>query len=67
MENIIKPGKAGDLKCSDDNVWKIIRLKMVLGTLSDRRETKLYLLNEVKLHLLKEIKSQEQCCKYAYV
>ena len=59
MENIIKPEKSGDLICPHDNAWKIIRLKMVLRTLTDKRETKLYLLNEVKLHLLKEIKSQE--------
>ena len=57
VENIFKPSKPGYIESPED-VRKIKLLKKVLGTLTDKRDKKLYFLNEVKLHLLNEMKSQ---------
>ena len=57
IENIFRPSKTGYVYSQED-VRKIKLLKKVLGTLTDKRNKKLFLLNEVKLHLLNEMKSQ---------
>ena len=57
LENIFRPSKTGYVYSQED-VRKIKLLKKVLGTLTDKRNKKLFLLNEVKLHLLNEMKSQ---------
>merc|ERR1712008_178584 len=58
LENIFKPSKPTHLEHSKENLRKIKLLKKILGTLTDKQDLKLYLLDEVKSNLMYEIKSQ---------
>ena len=58
LENIFKPSKPANLGQSFENFRKARVFKELLETLTDKRDLKLYLLEEVKSNLLHEIKTQ---------
>ena len=58
LENIFKPSKPANLGQSFENLRKTTIFKELLDTLTDKRDLKLYLLEEVKSNLLHEINAQ---------
>ena len=58
LENIFKPSKPANLGQSFENLRKTTLFKELLETLTDKRDLKLYLLQEVKSNLLHDIKTQ---------
>ena len=58
LENIFKPSKPANLGQSFENLRKTTIFKELLETLTDNRDLKLYLLEEVRSNLLHEINTQ---------
>ena len=58
LENTFKPSKSANLGQSFENLRKTSIFKELLETLTDKRDLKLYLLEEVKSNLLHDIKTQ---------